>query len=67
MRWQKIIEGAICSHNDVTDDVILKGFEKYWEGQLLKLEIAKTRQISNPGFGFESKAKPGFWVWVSGL
>ena len=32
-----------------------------------QLEIAKTRQISNPGFGFESKAKPGFRVWVSGL
>ena len=31
------------------------------------LEIAKTRQIVNPGFGFESRAKPGFRVWVSGL
>ena len=31
------------------------------------LEIAKTHQIVNPGFGFESRAKPGFRVWVSGL
>ena len=28
VRWQKIIEGAICSHDDVTDDVILKDLGK---------------------------------------
>ena len=32
----------------------------------MELENAKTRQITNPGFGFDFKAKPGFrvWVWV---
>ena len=32
MRWQNIIEGAICSDDDVTDDVILKDFGKIFGG-----------------------------------
>ena len=30
MRWQKKIDGAICSDDDVTDDIILKDFGKIW-------------------------------------
>ena len=30
--WQKPIEGAICSDDDVTNDVILKGFSKILGG-----------------------------------
>ena len=32
VRWQKFIEGAICSYGDVTDDVILMGFGKILGG-----------------------------------
>ena len=32
MRWQKIIEGAILSDDDITDDVTLKDFGKILGG-----------------------------------
>ena len=49
------------------DYVVYQSYVKYRGYMEYEVEIAKTRQIVNPGFGFESKAKPGFRVWVSGL
>ena len=32
VRWQKIVEGAILSDSDISDDVILMGFGKILGG-----------------------------------
>ena len=42
------------------DYVEYQSYVKYRGYMEYEVEIAKTRQIVNPGFGFEFMAKPGF-------
>ena len=49
MRWQKIIEGAILSDDDITDDVTLKDFGKILGG-LKPLSPPANALLASDGF-----------------